>query len=254
MKAFKVILALIGLVIVLVVGAFVYLLSNAGDIVEQVIESQGPKLTRTNVTLGEADIRIREGRGELKDLIVANPEGYTAPNALHAQNLALQIEPQSVVGDVIVVKELLVEGVTVTAEQQGMTTNLQELLKAVQQAAAGPEQPTQEDGQSDIRLMVEKVRFADNRLNLITEQHGEYAVELPPLELENLGNKQQGLTPAQLGKAVLQPVLAQARDAAQDRLEQELKDRAEDKLKEKAKEALGEDAQEKVEQLRGLLN
>lgn len=253
MRAFKLLLALIVIVIVLVVGVFVYLVNNAGDIVERVVESEGPKITRTDVTLGNADIQLRKGRGELSDLNIANPEGYSSANALHADTLALQIEPRSVMDDVIVVNELLVEGVTITAEQKGLTTNLQELLKSVQQATAGPEQET-EQGQSDLRLMVERVRFADSTLRLLTEEHGEYQVDLPSLELNDLGDKERGLTPAELGKAVLEPVFSQARQAAQQRLQEELQGRAEEELKEKAKEKLGDDAERKLQELRGLLN
>lgn len=253
MKAFKLLLGLLAIVVVLAVGALIYVVSNAGDLVERVVESEGPKLTRTDVTLGSADIELRKGRGELTDLAVANPEGYSAANALHAETLALQIEPRSVMDDVVVINEVLVQGVTITAEQKGLTTNLQELLKSVQQATAGPE-ASQEEGASDLRLMVERVLFSGNQLKILTEEHGEYEVELPRLELSDLGSKEQGLTPAQLGKAVLEPVLAQARQAAQERLEGELQDRAEEKLKEKAKEKLGDDAEGKIKELRGLLN
>lgn len=251
MKVFKLFLILIAFVLVLAVGVLLYLVNNINGIVKDVVESEGPKVTKTEVSLGGVNIQLREGRGELTDLVVANPPGFGSPEAFHANQLVLQIKPSSVVGDVIIIEEVVIKGVTVTAEQKGLTTNLQTILKSVQEGAGGEEPAS---GESDVRLMVEKLSFADSSLNLITEEYGSYPVDLPGLELNNLGSRENGLTPTQLGQAILEPALRQAWNAAQDRLQDAAQDKAEDKLKEKAREELGDDAEEKIEKLRGLLN
>ncbi len=253
MKVFKVVLVVIGLIVVLAVGAFVYLLNNINDIVKDVIESEGTRVTQTAVTVGSVDIQLREGRGELRGLVIANPEEFSADEAFRADQLVLQIKPTSIAGDVIIIEDVVISGVTVTAEQKGLTTNLQTLLKSVQEAAGSSSEETTTEG-NDIRLMIEKLRFADSSVNLITENHGTYPIKLPGLEQSNIGNAETGLTPAQLAKAILEPALRQAYKAAEDRLKEEAKDRAEEKLKEKAREELGDDAEEKVRRLKGLLN
>ncbi len=253
MKVFKLLLVLIVFVLVVAVGVLLYLVNNINGIVKDVVESEGPKVTQTEVTLGGVDIQLRKGRGELTDLVIANPPGFESPEAFRADQLVLQIKPSSIAGDVIILEEIVVKGVSVTAEQKGLTTNLQTLLKSVQEAAGGGGQEPTEDG-SDVRLMVEKLSFTDNSLNLITEDYGSYPVDLPGLELTDLGSRENGLTPAQLGQAILEPVLRQAWEAAQERLKSKAQDEAEAKLKEKAKEELGDDAEETVDKLRGLLN
>jgi uncharacterized protein involved in outer membrane biogenesis len=252
MKVFKLLLVLIVFVLVVAVGVLLYLVNNINGIVKDVVESEGPKVTQTDVTLGGVDIQLRKGRGELSDLVIANPPGFDSAEAFHADQLVLQIKPSSLVGDVIIIEEIVVKGVNVTAEQKGLTTNLQTLLKSVQESAGGEQEPA--SGESDIRLMVEKLSFADSSLKLITEDYGSYPVDLPGLELTNLGSPENGLTPAQLGEAILEPALRQAAKVAQERLKDEAQDKAEEKLKEKAREELGDDAEEKVNKLRGLLD
>lgn len=252
MKAVKIVLGLIVLLLVLAVGIFAYLAGNINDIVKDVIESEGSKITQTDVTLGGVNIELRQGRGELADLKIANPEGYTSETALHAKQLALQIEPGSVVDDVIVINEVVIQGVSITAEQKGLTTNLQALLRSIQEATASDAPAEQKE--SDLRLMVEKIRFADSAVNLVTEKYGNYELKLPSLELNDIGTRERGLTPAELGQAILQPLLDQARDAATQKLKERAKDEAETRLKDKAREKLGDDVEENVDKLRGLLN
>jgi uncharacterized protein involved in outer membrane biogenesis len=251
MKSFKVSLVVVGLILVLAVGVFAYLVNNISDIVERVIESEGTRITQTEVSLGDADIQLRQGRGELSDLRIANPRPFDSPYALRADTLALQLKPKTVVGDVVVIEEVLVQGVVITAEQQGMTTNLQALLKSIQASATG-EEPAPEDGR-DVRLMIEKLKFAGSSLNLVTEEHGDYTLDLPEIELIDVGTREQGLTPAELGREVLKPVLAQAREAVQKRLEELLKEEAESRLKDKAREKLGRDTEDNLRKLRDAL-
>lgn len=252
MKAVKIVVGLIVLLLVLGVGIFAYLAGNINDIVKDIVESEGSKITQTDVTLGKVNIELRQGRGELTDFKIANPEGFTSDTALHAQQLALQIEPGSLVGDVIVIKEVTIQGVHITAEQKGLTTNLQALLRSIQETTAS-DAPA-EQTESDLRLMVEKIRFADSGVNLITENYGTHEMTLPSFELNSIGSRERGLTPAELGQAILKPLLAQARDAAMQKLEDRAKDEAGARLKEEARERLGDDVEKNVDKLRGLLN
>lgn len=250
MKAFKIGIGVIVALIILGVGAAFYLSGNIDSIVKRLIETKGTEITQTEVFVGGVSIQLSEGRGTLINLQVANPARFDTATALDAGEIVLDIAPTSVAGDVIVINEVVVEDVNLTAEQQGLTTNLQALLKSIQQASSGGEST---DGEGDVRLMVEKLRFADSRLKVVTEAQEVYVIDMPSINLENLGNREQGLTPAELGKAVLQPVIRQALEAAQDRLKELAQDKVEGELKNKAKEKLGEDAEQKIRDLRGLV-
>lgn len=252
MKLGKVVGILIVLILVVLAGAAYYLFSNIESIVKRAVETEGPKITSTNVNLGAVDIELVNGRAELSNFSIANPEGFDSPTLLEAKTLVLNIEPASVRSEVIVIDEIVIEGVKVTAEQKGLTTNIQAMLKAIQDNLPSSESSEQSSGEP-LRFMVRKLRFADSGLRLVTERYGEREFVIPAVEAANLGSKSAGLTPAELGVAILKPYLEKARSVAQNKIrataEDELKDKAEAKLKEK----LGEDADKTLNKIKGLL-
>lgn len=255
MKFVKVFGGIVLLVVALLAVLFIYVLTNLGSIVRDMVEQVGPQITQTPVHLGNVDINVREGRGQLSDFAVENPAGYSSENLFTFDNVILQIEPGSVTQPVKVLNEVTIEGVQITAEQKGMTTNLQEVLKNIQSSGGPADEPPAE--QTDVRLMLEQLNFTEGTIKLITEKHGEYDVTLPRVELKNLGDRTTGLTPEELGKAILEPLVKQAQRAVQTRLETAAREKAEEEVKgrleEKLKEELGDDADKKVEGLKNLL-
>ena len=255
MKFVKVFGGIVLLVVALLAVLFIYVLTNLSSIVRDMVEQVGPQITQTPVHLGNVDINVREGRGQLSDFAVENPDGYRSENLFTFDNVVLRIEPGSVTEPVKVLNEVTIEGVRITAEQKGMTTNLQEVLKNIQSAGGPDEEPSGE--QADMRLMLEQLNFTEGTIKLITEKHGEYDVKLPRIELENLGDKTTGLTPNELGKAIMEPLVNQAQRAVQTRLETVAKEKVESEVKgrleEKLNEELGDDAYKKVDDLKNLL-
>ena len=254
MKFVKVFGGIVLLVVALFAVLFIYVLTNLGSIVRDMVEQVGPQITQTPVHLGNVDINVREGRGQLSDFAVENPTGYSSENLFTFDNVVLRIEPGSVTQPVKVLNEVTIEGVQITAEQKGMTTNLQEVLKNIQSAGGPDEEPSAE--QADVRLMLERLNFTEGTIKLITEKYGEYDVALPRVELKNLGDRTTGLTPRELGKAIMEPLIKQAQRAVQKRLEAAAREKAEGEVKgrleEKLKEELGDDSDKKVEDLKNL--
>ena len=80
---------------------------------------------------------------------------------------------------------------------------------------AASEQPAEASGGSNVRLIIEKISFVNNDASLISSQWGEKTLKIPDINLSNIGKKENGLSPEQLGPAILQPLLKQAKKAAQ---------------------------------------
>lgn len=257
MKAIKVIFGLIVAVVAVVVIVTMIGLQNIDKLVKTAVEEIGPRVLGTEVRLAEVKIDITSGRGELRGLTIANPKGFSATNAFSLGETALEIDPSSLAGDVVVINEVLISNANLLAELKGLKdTNLQALLDNIQssgnssETAIKPEANSASD--SDIRLAVKKFTFADSTMKLMSDQFGEHTLKLPAIELVNLGSKDNGLTPEQLAKAVVKPLVDQARRAVQDRLEDLAKEKATEKLNEKLTEKLGEDGVQKLNQLKSL--
>src|SRR5437016_13369978 len=96
---FKVVAVLIILLIIVVAGSLYFL----GTIVKAGVEKAGPKVTKTNVKLSSAKLSVFSGSGELKNFVIANPEGYKTPDAVKVGSVAVNVQPGSVMSDNVVV-------------------------------------------------------------------------------------------------------------------------------------------------------
>jgi len=254
MKTIKVVLGVLVTIVAVAAIVVVVGLQNIDKIVKTAVEEIGPKVLGTEVRLAEVKIDIAAGRGELRGLTVANPKGFSAANVFSLGETALEIDTSSITGDVIVINEVLISNAYLLAEQKGLNdTNLQALLDNIESgsesSAAKPAAASSADsGAKEILLAVKKFTFTDSKMTLMSEQFGEQSLDLPPIRLSNLGSKEKGLTPEQLANAVIKPLIAQAKKAAKNRLE----DLAKEKLSEKLTEKLGKDGAEKLNQLKSL--
>lgn len=89
------ILGVILLVAVGVGGGLLLLSQNLDEIVRAAIESQGSAALGTAVRVGSVELDLREGRGRLRDLRIANPPGSGAGNLLELGTVTLAIDATS---------------------------------------------------------------------------------------------------------------------------------------------------------------
>lgn len=248
MKAVKIILSvLVALIVVVAIVVFIGL-KNLNSLVEMAIESVGPQVTQTDVQVDRVNIELTEGRGSIYGLTIANPEGFSDAPIFLMDQVSLEIQPSSLTEKVVVIREILVDGARLNGEHQGIAEiNLRQMLNNIK--SAEPEPPKDTTASPDVRFMVEKLSVTGATINLSSPEFGEQQLDMKDIQLSDLGDREQGLTPAELARAILTPILDQARA----RVEQEVKDRASDELKQKLKEKISEDDQQKVDQLRSLL-
>lgn len=258
MKAVKIIGGLFA-VVILIVSVVVFLgLQNLNQIVKTAVETVGPDVIGTEVRLAAADIEITNGRGELSGLTIANPKGFSNSNAFELGTIALQVDPASLTGDVIVIDEILISGAKLLAEQKNLTdTNLQALLDNMQGGsdASTSSAPTAADdtmSSESVKLAVKKFTFSDSNIQVVTEQWGERAIKLPSISVSDIGSADAGLTPEQLAEAMIQPVLKAAEKSVKKDLEELAKDKLEEKAREKLQEKLGDEKLEQLDQLKSL--
>ena len=123
MKVFKWLMAGV-LIIALLVGVVVFVgLKNLDALVEAAVEQAGTQVTGSAVELDAATIQLAEGRAELKGFSIANPRGFSEAQLLDIDNIAVDIDPKSVTGDVLVIDEIAVSGMAILAEQKRVNQN-----------------------------------------------------------------------------------------------------------------------------------
>ncbi len=253
-KTGKILLGLVVAVIAVIALVATLVLSNLDDIIKQVIEGAGSKAIGTTVTLDSATLSPEDGRGELRGLTIANPAGYDSDYAFRMEQIVLEVDPASITADVIVIRDILIDGAVLLAEQKAASTNLKDLLNNMSAASkpapgAAPE-PTQSS--PEVRLMVEKFRFINNRATLITSQWGDRSLDIPDINMKDIGSAETGLTPQQLANRMTAILLKRAEKAVTNHLEQLAKEAANKELKRQMDKNLSEDDKQKVNALKSL--
>lgn len=227
---------LIGLgILVVVVGLVVMLLVGQLDkIVKAMVERVGTDTLGTQVTLAGVDISLTSAAGGLNGLTIANPEGFSADNAFELDQVSLDLDLSTVTSDEIVIETVVVDGAHVVFEEQGGRINLQELLNNVDSAPAdapteGEEAP---EGEGPT-LVIKEFRFTNAKARLISENLAQDVnVLIPDIVLHDIGSKGKGVTAREAAQQLLDPLIRQVLDGAQDQLMDQLKDKASKKIME----------------------
>jgi uncharacterized protein involved in outer membrane biogenesis len=212
-KLKKIILwAVIGL-LVLVIAAAILVGLFLGRIVKYGVETVGPKLTQTTIKLDSVDLSLLTGSARVKGLVVGNPKGYKAPNAISVGSAVVSFKPMSVLSDKIILKYVNVEAPEITFEGNPLgQNNLKKILGNVNaavaslQAAAAAKEPPRAAGlaKPGKKLEVDEFRITGARVRLGTG----ITIPLQDIEFHDLGRGPDGITPAELTKYVLVEVVS----------------------------------------------
>ena len=214
MKKLKKILLGIGIgLVALIVIAMIVVSFFLGSIVKTGIETVGPKITQTTLTVNAVDLSLLTGSAKIKGLVIGNPAGYKAPNSISVGLAAVSVSPMSVLSGKIVVKSVRVESPEITFEGNPFgANNLKKIQDNVNAAAASlqsspstnqpaktavPAKPGKKLEVDDFLITGAKVHFGTGP-----------TLPLPDIHLTDLGKGPEGITPTDLTKQVLSEVVS----------------------------------------------
>ena len=252
----KALLGLVALVLVIVVGAVVYLYVNLNSLIEHGIEEFAPRYTKTSVSLGGANVSIFSGEGGLSNLVIGNPQGYKSAEAFRLGSVSVAVDTGSLTTDTIVIKSLDVIAPTVTYEPGGKAgSNLQQLVRNLQQSTRGAGgKKAADDGSAggETKVIIDRLTIRDGKVMVTTPlAKTPLSANLPKIEMTGIGRKQGGVDGADVLKQVIEKVTASASRVAGVSLD-ELKSKAGELATDKAKSAVGDLKDKAGDKLKGL--
>jgi hypothetical protein len=221
--------AIIGIAASLVLG-------QIGRLIKRGVETAGPPITGTDVTLGSAHVSIFSGQGSLNRLRIGNPKGYSNDDAFDLGHIAIVVDPKSVTSDVVHIRSVVVDGPELLAEfDAGGRSNLNAILDNVR-AAAGKSGGGKDSGASgkDKKLIIDDFRFTNAQVRALAPAFQlDRTLKIPTVQLRNLGAKQGGAAAADIANQVLRPVIGAALQAAVAEYVAAQRDKLGDKAKQK---------------------
>jgi hypothetical protein len=195
-------LAVIAVGIALLAGAVAYLVWSLDARVARAIEEQGTRIVGTRVHVDSVDIELAAGKGTIRGVRVANPEGYSSDDAITLAAIELAIDARSLreqpfrvtevhVGDSVVNFELRADG----------GSNIEYLTRQISRGSEeAPEEPASR-GELQ-RFAIADFAFAGGEIFVARPGvEGRERVHLPDLELHDVGGK-QGASGGEVGKEI----------------------------------------------------
>ncbi len=208
--------AIIGLLVVIALSVGVFtLLRSLDTIVEAAIEKYGSEITGTAVRVGSVEIMLTDGRGTIRGLTLANPSGFSSGSAFSLGEITLDIDPNSVTENPVVIDEVTVRAPQVAYElDANLGSNIQTILDNIERYAGsgGSSSGGGGDGGAtgsaegpEVRLVVKRFTFENGKVEADASAVGGEAlkVKLPPLGMQNLGGS-RGAPPGDIGSEVLE--------------------------------------------------
>ncbi len=203
----KTLLVILSIFAALVVAVFLGLQFFLGSIVKSGVNNFAPKITQTKVELADASLSPLSGKGTLTGLTVGNPKGWSDGRAFYLGKVYIDVKPFSIFGDHIVINEIIIDQPEFAYETKIIASNIGDLLKNIEAATGGGDKsadPTAKSGKP-IKFEVKHFRMQNAK---VTVGLGAAAIPLPmpPIELNDLGTKEGGITPSQLTFAIMRSV------------------------------------------------
>lgn len=219
---------LLGLVLlaVLAIAAIYFVGSSAlNKGIQSGIETFGPKVTQTSVTLADVDLSILSGSGTLKNLNVGNPEGYKSENIFALGQIDLKVDTGSVFSDKIIIDHIIIQQPEIAYEKTFTSSNVKELIKNIEQftgPSSGSEPAPGAETGSKKQVVIKKL-VIENATVFVGALGVGQTVTLPRIEIENIGESGSQMTMAEamnliIGKVLqsIGPALANAGDLLKD--------------------------------------
>lgn len=204
MKAIGVVLLILVLVVAGMAG---YFLLFSGDLVKKGIEAFGPEYLGADVRVGSVDIDFVAGTGEIRGLVIGNPKDFAGPYAMSLDRIGLTLDVDQLSSELVVIKELLIEGASVAAVAVGKETNFQKLMENLQAKAGGEDDtavaPSSEAG---TKFIIDRFVFTDADVKLNSDILGESELSIPPIRIADVGRKSNGATAVEVGQQLIKPI------------------------------------------------
>jgi len=253
----KIVLALLILLLVIITLILFFL----GPILKKAVETAGPTVTGVPVQLESASLSPLTGKGKLENFTVSNPPGYKSPEAIHIDELTLDVEPKSLLADKVHIRSLRLVGPLITLEGTPTKNNLKAILDHLNKVTGGSSSSPQSESDSQSqqggkKLQVDDLQILSPKLKIQSPLLGDQPllIELPDITLKDLGQGPEGITSAELAKQVLQQILQLVDKAGGQSLQDFAKKTTQEQITKRASEAVKSLKEKTQKELQETLN
>lgn len=202
--------AAIVIVVILAVaaGAAYWAYHSLNLLVRIAIEHYAPEVAGVSVKVGSVDVSAADGRGVVRNLVIGNAAGFSAPTAARVGEIRVALDPGTVTQAVVRIHELTLRSPLITYERGEHGTNLQAIQANIQRyiaASGGPSASRPAEAKRGRhKFVVDRLAIQGARVTMTNPGLRGQGITfgLPDIELRDLGRRQGGLTASEIGNVV----------------------------------------------------
>jgi len=196
MKIKKIIKTIVIVLLLLILAITILFKLFGARAIKTGIEVVGTQTLRVPVTVGDVDLNLLAGKVGINDLVIANPAGYANETMIEMGKIRVDLAVGSLMSDTIRIEHILLDEVSVTLEQKGLTNNIQQILDNLPKSEKEttkerPEETKTETGQKNLEIT--KLELTNISVNVkllpIPGKKDTLTLKLSPIVMENLGTE-----------------------------------------------------------------
>lgn len=171
------------------------------------LERWGPRVAGVTVDVERVNVSVMRGSGFVQGLELGPPPGFRARTA-HFGTLDVRLERSTLLSSVTVVHELAVDSLNITYERADRGSNLDAIQRSIEayvkQSQGGDGGPGPGKARHERRYIVERLSIRNVRVLVTHPGMGGQGVRvnLPDVDLRDVGKGQGGLTAGQVAALV----------------------------------------------------
>jgi len=197
----------LGVVVVVVVGAVVYLVGNLDSLIKQAVEDVGSEATGAKVSLAGVELSLTDGRGALKGLRVGNPSGFKTDYAFDLGGISVTLDTATVNSDPVVIKEIAIDGPKLIYELAGSGSNIDAIQKNVDAYAkqfAGGGSDSGSGGEGP-KLVIEDLYIRGGQVDVSAGflEGQSLGTALPDIHIEDIGKDEGGASAGEVASEII---------------------------------------------------
>jgi uncharacterized protein involved in outer membrane biogenesis len=234
---------LLPVVLILIVVAVLVVFWRLDAIVRSTVETQASAQLNVPANLQSADVGVFAGTLRLDDFTLGSPEGFSAQRMFELDEVSVGVSYRELTKQPIRVNTVNVGKPRLIIEQSNLKLNLKALIDGMP-----PGEPTADPNAEPVKLIIDQMNIAGADVVIRPGVPGvqqEITLNIPPLELKNIGNADGAQNGAAIKDVVLAVLSALAQAAAESEqlppeLRQLLKLDVEALVREKVKDVQGQ--------------
>ncbi len=202
---------IVSVIILVIIALVIFVITNLDRGIKTAVETIGPEMTQSSVTLSSVDLSLTTAKGSFSGLQVANPEGFSADNAFTLGEISFAMDADSLATDTIIIESLRIVAPEITMERADGRSNLDRIQANITEYL-GTGSDSDGEEQSGKKFIIRDLRITDGKVSYAILGGKGLDLALPDLHITDIGQSvdSNGVSAAEAAAEIINAIVGAA--------------------------------------------